>query len=188
MSIAILHEGKKIDREFYNLFIDNLKLDKTLIKYYGFSSKNNFLNKNYKEYEDLLLEIKSERIDKILFIVDADYEKNDIKYGGFDNTLSKIIDIRKELNIYKISDMYITCDPVSNEGYLESLILSSIPDEQKNCIEEFLNCNDFKFKENHKAILNQIYKNAYPKAPYDFKHQNFDILKQKLQKLFKETN
>ncbi len=88
------------------------------------------------------------------------------------------------MSIESISDIYVTCDPNTKEGYLESLILSSIPVEQKDCIEKFLKCNDFKSKENHKAILNQIYNIAYPKAPYDFSHSNFDELKQKLQNLY----
>jgi len=73
-------------------------------------------------------------------------------------------------------------------GYFNSngLILSTIPLKQKECIETFLECSDFKSKENHKAILNQIYKIAYPKSPFDFSHKNFNELKQKLKNLFKE--
>ncbi|MDO8261063.1 MAG: hypothetical protein Q7T50_06245, partial [Candidatus Magasanikbacteria bacterium] len=89
-----------------------------------------------------------------------------------------------ELSLSGLSDIYVTCNPNTKDGYLESLILSSIPKKQKECIETFLNCSEFKSKDNHKSILNQIYKIAYPNAPYDFSHKNFDELKQKLQNLF----
>ncbi len=188
MNLAIIHEGnnkKTNDNELIKLLIERLELDKTRVEFFGFNTKSNFFKNDYKGYKDLLERIEEELISKILFVVDADYKKNDSIYGGFDNTLKKMIDIRKKLNIYEISDLYITCDFDIKEGYLESLILSSIPTTQKKCIETFLNCSEFKSKENDKAILNQIYKNAYPHAPYNFEHPNFDILKQKLKTLFK---
>ncbi len=82
-------------------------------------------------------------------------------------------------------EIYIVCDPATEEGYLESLILSTIPDEHKECINSFLNCSNFSSKENHKAILNQIYKMGYPNVPYNFSHPNFDNLKNKLKALLK---
>jgi len=54
---------------------------------------------------------------------------------------------------------------------------------QKDCIQAFLDCSEFKSKENHKTILNDIYKLAYPKAPFNFQHRHFDELKQKLAQL-----
>ncbi len=78
------------------------------------------------------------------------------------------------------------CDPMKKIGYLESLILSTISPEQRACIESFLACSQFESKENHKAILNQIYNMAYPNAPYDFAHSHFDELKTKLRELFEQ--
>jgi len=92
--------------------------------------------------------------------------------------------IIKQLAFEDISQTYITCDPISKAGYLESFILSTIPEEQRNCIEHFLECSQFKSKENHKAILNKIYNIAYPNAPYDFEHCHFNSLKEKLLHLF----
>ncbi len=188
--VAILHEGnakKTADNELLRLLIQSLNLDESEVNFFGFGGKSNFFKVDFISYKELLSEIKEENISKVLFVVDADYEKNDGIYGGCQNTqkeLNKIIDL---LGIKDISDIYITCDPQTQDGYLESLILSSIPTEQKECIETFLNCSDFQSKENHKAILNQIYKNAYPQAPYNFEHPNFNALKTKLQNLFKET-
>ena len=188
--IAILHEGnaqKTADNKLVKLLIEDLSLDENKVRFFGMGTKSSFFKKDIDAYRELLADIEEEIISKVLFIVDADYQKNDSKYGGFDNTLKEMIDIRQKLNIYEISDLYITCDFDMKEGYLESLILSSIPIEQKECIETFLDCNEFKSKENDKAILNQIYNNAYPNAPYDFSSEKFDILKEKLQKLFEEV-
>lgn len=188
--IAILHEGnaqKTADNKLIKLLIEDLNLDETKVRFFGLGSKSNFFKKEIDAYKELLIDIQEEIISKVLFIVDADYEKNDKSYGGFENTLTEIIHIRKELNIYDISDLYITCDFDTKEGYLESLILSSISQTQKQCIETFLECSEFKSKENDKAILNVIYNNAYPNAPYDFSSEKFDVLKQKLKKLFEGT-
>jgi len=189
--IAILHEGnaqKTADNKLIKLLIEDLALDEKKVRFFGLGSKSNFFKKDIDAYRELLIDIQEEIISKLLFVVDADYEENDNKYGGFENTLKEIIAVRKELSIYEISDLYITCDFDSKEGYLESLILSSIPEEQKECIETFLECSEFKSKENDKAILNVIYNNAYPNAPYDFSSEKFDILKQKLKNLFEGTN
>lgn len=187
--IAILHEGnaqKTADNKLIKLLIEDLKLDEKKVRFFGLGSKSNFFKKDIDAYRELLIDIEEETISKVLFIVDADYEKNDKNYGGFENTLKEMIAIREELKIYQLSDLYITCDFDTKEGYLESLILSSIPQRQKECIETFLDCSEFKSKENDKAILNQIYNNAYPNAPYDFTSDKFEILKQKLKNLFKE--
>jgi hypothetical protein len=187
--IAILHEGnakKTSDNKLLKLLIENLSLDEKKVRFFGLGSKSNFFNKDFDAYKELITDIKEEIISKVLFVVDADYKINDSTYGGFDNTSREIIDIRNTLKIYEISDLYITCDFDTKDGYLESLILSSVPPKQKECIEDFLECSEFKSKENDKAILNQIYNNAYPNAPYDFSSEKFDILKQKLKNLFKE--
>ena len=186
--IAILHEGKSIDPSFFKLLLDDLGLDESIVRFYSMGSKSNFFKKEHINYKDITIAIKD--IDKILFILDSDYLANDRVHGGFENTLKEIELIQQELSLIDKSDTFITYDPSSaiKEGYLESLILSTIPKEQKECIETFLDCSDFKSKGHHKSILNEIYKKAYPKAPYDFSHSNFDDLKQKLKNLFEENN
>lgn len=186
---AILHEGnakKTADNKLLKLLIEDLGLDETSFSFYGLGTKSNFFKEDNPQYKVLLSEIKEETISKVLFIVDADYEKNDKIFGGFENTEKELENIIEKLDIKVIADIYITRDPSTNDGYLESLILSSIPKEQKECIENFLDCSEFKSKENHKAILNQIYDSAYPKAPYNFSHKNFEELKQKFTNLFKD--
>ena len=190
VKVAILHEGnakKTHDNELIKLLIEELKFSLDKVKFVGIGTKSNFFKEDNDNYKELLLDVKRKAIKKVLFVVDADYEENDITYGGYENTEKKLNTIRKSLSIEGISDIYITCDPSDRCGYLESLILSSIPEKQKECIETFLECSEFKSKENHKSILNQIYKTAYPNAPFDFSHKNFDELKTKLKNLFEES-
>jgi len=189
VKVAILHEGnskKTNDNQLLKLLIESLNLDVRRVKFIGMGTKSNFFKSSNLDYIEIIEDIQREAIDKILFVVDADYENNDSIYGGFKNTKIELEKIIKELGLENYSDIYITCDPMVQCGYLESLILSTIPQKQKECIENFLECSDFKSKENHKAILNQIYKTAYPNAPFDFTHQNFNKLKTKLKNLFEE--
>ncbi len=190
VKVAILHEGnskKTADNELLKLLIAELNLNIEEVEFFGFGTKSNFFKLDNRKYRRLKMQIEENVLSKILFVVDADYKENDSKYGGYQNTQVELEKIIIELNLEEKSDIYITCDPIAQCGYLESLILSTIPKEQKECIETFLKCSDFKSKENHKAILNQIYKTAYPKAPFDFSHANFNELKQKLKNLFKEN-
>lgn len=174
--VAILHEGKSIDKSFFQLLLDDLKLNASQVNFYGMGTKSNFFNREFAHYQDLSLEIERENIDKVLFIIDAD--------ESFEQTETKLLTIMDELQITAISHYYIACDPNTKKGYLESLILSSLSEEQKTCINDFLTCSDFKSKTHDKSIFNIIYKNAYPNAPFDFSHANFAPLKEKLINLF----
>jgi len=181
---AILHEGKN-DYEFLKLLISELGLDSRKVKFFNAGNKSNFFKLDNPNYKLLQIDIDREEIDKILFVVDADYAKNDEKYGGYTNTENELKRIITELKFTNYSDIYIVCDPTTKDGYLESFILSTIPEEHKNCIKDFLSCSEFESKAHHKSIFNQIYKIAYPKKPFDFSHKNFDELKLKLKNLFK---
>ena len=168
VKVAIFHEGnskKTHDNELIKLLIEKLDLNINEFKFFGMGSKGNFFKINYKNYKELMLDIELRNVSKVLFVVDADYEENDTIYGGYTNTKQKLEKVIEDLGIKDISDIYIMCEPTFKCGYLESFILSTIPQKQKECIETFLYCSEFKSKENHKAILNQIYKIAYPNAP-----------------------
>lgn len=184
VKVAIVCEGKG-DREFFEKFAIHLGFDVTkLFSFYIFGGKSFVLDVTHKKYKDLKDEIDSDQIDKILFVVDSDSEKSDPKHNGYENTQIALDSIIEHLGFTAISHTYIMCDPMTRKGYLESLILSTIPEKQRNCIACFLACSEFKSKEHHKAILNDIYKLAYPNAPYDFEHTHFDELKTKLKNLF----
>jgi len=190
MKVAILHEGnskKTNDNELLKLLISELNLNIEQVAFFGFGAKSNFFKVDNREYKILLQKMEEKTISKVLFVIDADYIANDSIYGGYNNTKTELEKIIKELALEDYSDSYITCDPTEQCGYLESLILSTIPQKEKECIETFLECSEFKSKENHKVILNQIYKTAYPNAPFDFSHENFNELKTKLKNLFKEN-
>lgn len=190
VKVAIAHEGKtdkSLDNSLLKLLIKDLNLQEEKVEFFGFGAKSNFFKQDNDKYKRLKLQIDEEEISKILFVIDADFEKKDTVYGGYENTTNKLKEVLLALNIEEeISDIYVTCNPQTKDGYLESLILSTISKEQKECIESFLECSEFESKENHKAILNSIYNIAYPNAPYDFEHENFDELKQKLKNLLQE--
>lgn len=184
---AIFCEGKN-DREFLEALIKHLGFDPGKVaSFYILKSKSNFFKHDNRNYQDVRMEINGGAIGKLLFVADADYPENDSQYGGFENTRNALADIIKKLNFEPISNIYVMSDPNSNTGYLESFILSTIPERQRNCIERFLECSQFKDKENHKAILNQIYNIAYPNAPYDFGHPHFGVLIAELKKLWPNT-
>jgi hypothetical protein len=183
VNIAIVCEGKD-DKAFFEILISHLGFDIARVNFYIFGGKGDLLKADDNKYKDLKLEVDSGQIDKVLFVADADNVENDATYGGIVNTQVALDSVIQQLQLSPISQSYIMCDPETGIGYLESLILSTIPDKQRSCIEHFLECSQFKSKENHKAILNHIHKIAYPNTPYDFKHTHFDTLKEKLINLF----
>ncbi len=186
VKVAILHEGhakKATDNWLLKNLISELKLDLTVFQFYGVDTKSNFFKPEAWFYSQLQELIQDGQINKLLFVIDADYSKNDQIHGGYDNTLQSWQKVIKTVGFKEISDLYITCDPRTQDGYLESLLLSTLDEEKVKCIQAFLDCSHFKSKDNHKSILNQIYKTAYPNAPFDLKHPHFDELKQKLRDL-----
>ena len=173
----IICEGKN-DKEFLKLLIEYLNITNVDIMVFG--NKSNIFKS--EKYSTILEEIGT-IYKNLLVIFDSDFIEDNNIYGGYENSEREIRKLFVELNIEKIADFYIVCDPISKNGYLESLILSTIPQSEKNCITNFLKCSKFKDKEQDKAILNRIYKLGYPESPYDFAHKHFDTLKNKLQKL-----
>lgn len=183
VKVSIFHEGNS-DYKLLQLLIEHLQFNLSYVQFVKMGSKSNFFDTDNTNYKELLLNRSNESIARVLFVLDADDEENDRKYGGFENTLEQLNATLTNLELDPCYDIYVTCDPNTKCGYLESLILSTISDEQKTCINNFLDCSEFSSKENHKAILNQIYNLGYPNAPFDFSHDNFDELKAKLQHLF----
>jgi hypothetical protein len=186
VKVAILHEGhakKSEDNWLIKSLMSELGLSEYHFQFYGVGSKSNFYKPEMWFYAELQELVKDGQISKLFFVIDADYAKSDKQYGGYDNTLQSWQQLTATLGFEQISRLYITCDPRTRDGYLESLLFSTLDDEKVACIQTFLDCSDFKSKENHKAILNQIYRIAYPNAPFDLKHPYFDELKTKLREL-----
>lgn len=186
--VAILHEGssndKTADKKLIKSLINKLGLPERLIDFYAFGSKNEFFKITNPNYLELKRNVTSEEIDKILFIVDADHEKDDAKYKGYENTKNELKKIIGELGFQDIARFYIVCDPDTKTGYLESLILASLPPEKRSCIERFVECSQINPKQIHKTIINHLYTIAYPDPPYNFDHAYFDGLKAELTNLF----
>ena len=172
----IICEGKN-DRDFLKRLLEHLKIANIEIQI--FNNKSSIFKR--EKYENISQELGT-IYKNLLIVFDSDFEKDNDKYGGFENSKREIETLISDLNLEN-ADYYIVCDPETKNGYLESLILSTIPEDKKECIENFLYCSNFKDKEKDKAIWNQIYKLGYPNSPYDFAHKNFDDLKNKLEKL-----
>jgi len=177
---AIICEGKT-DQAFLKTLLKHCGILSEQIDFYMMDNKSNFFKPENKKYRELLPKIQADQVERVLFVIDADCFEKDKKYGGVENTQRELNLIIQKLDITSISKVFINGDPKTKIGYLESLILATIPAEQRVCIEEFLNCSQFQSKENHKAIVNQIYNIAYPNAPYNFEHCYFEALKKKLQ-------
>lgn len=187
--VAILHEGssndKTADKKLIKSLVNKLGLPERSIDFYAFGSKNEFFKITNLNYLELKRNVASEEIDKILFIVDADHEKDDAKYKGYQNTENELNNIINELGFQDIARFYIVCDPDTKTGYLESLILASLPEEKRKCIECFVECSEMNPRHIHKRIINDLYMIAYPDPPYNFDHAYFDELKAELTKLFR---
>jgi hypothetical protein len=183
---AIFCEGKS-DRDFLEALIKHLGFNSKEVSFYVLRSKSDFFKHNDRRYRDVRMEIDGGTIDKLLFMIDADYAEKDVRYGGCENTKNALENVIKTLGFEAISSVYIMCDPDSKTGYLESLILSTLPEAQRGCIARFLECSQFKDKEDHKAIINQIYNTAYPDRPYNFGHPHFGVLIAELKKLWPNT-
>ena len=68
------------------------------------------------------------------------------------------------------------------------MLLSTVDDNLKICYDEFLDCIDFKEKNQHKYIMEQLHKITQPNKPYNFNDQYFNELKEKLKQLFQFDN
>jgi hypothetical protein len=163
-----------------------VNFDISLIQFYPMGTKSNFFKLDCTEYKILKQRVSRNQVKKILFVADADYKKDNEKTGGLKNTESALNEVICELGFQDICQIYVPRDS-DEEGYLESLVLSSLPQNKKDCIERFVKCSQINPKKIHKTILYRIYKVAYPDPPYNFAHRNFDELKTKLTQLFIES-
>jgi len=179
--VAILFEGKT-DVAFFDTLVRQYQLDKDKVIYKNFEGKDNLFNITHRHYNELEESIKEERISKILIIADADNPKDPNQNRGFDATELKLKETINSLDFNIPIDYYIMCDS-NKEGYLESFLLSVLDKTQIECIDKFKECFDYELSD--KWVYNSFYK--HNKHPFDFNHENFNEVKQKLQTLFKGT-
>jgi hypothetical protein len=172
--VRIVCEGKS-DKSFLTLFLNHLKIPFTDSNFIPMGSKTHLLNKKHTKYQKTLINhIEVGKVSKLLFILDADKD--------FGATKADVEKLQENLNIINISDYLIMCDSKTKQGYLESLILETLPDEHKKCINSFLDCSGA--KRNAKHIVKSMYEQYYPDKGYNFEHENFKPLKDKLKQLF----
>jgi len=176
--VIIAFEGKS-DGEFFDSLLETYHLEKNQVSYYDFEGKDNLFNISHEYYNEIEKDIA--KIDKILLVVDADNEKDLNPHRGFKASKMKLIETIDNLNFDVEMDYYIMCD-TNKEGNLESFLLSILDDEQKKCIDSFRDCYHYELSD--KWAYNMFYKQK--QHPFDFKHKNFNILKEKLQNLLKE--
>ena len=124
--------------------------------------------------------------DKILFVLDSDFEKNDAKNGGYNNTENSIKEMIKKLGFEGVADYYISCDPITKNGNLEHLILSTMDATKKACVETFIKCVEGKEAHENKKIVLTGYQTIFKEAPYNFDHEHFEELKIKINELVGE--
>jgi len=179
--VRIFCEGND-DKTFLRLLLNDLKKDNEIIGFENFDSFIKVMGGKSK-----LLELESykttnkrvgKNIQKVLFVFDCDFEEDDNLSGGLDNSIKAIEELIDNLD-WKIEVSYY----IFNKN-LDYFIIDTLDKK-----DDFLGCEEcFKLKELNKnrKILTCIYKSLYPKAPFDFSHENFNELKQKLKTLFKE--
>lgn len=189
-SIVILHEGNEKnthDNQLIRLLMQSLKLNVDTVSFFGMGTKSNFFKpENYPEF--LKEGVNAGTIEKVLFVVDSDCFENDNKYGGYENTEKELKNIITELGFQNVSSIHIMYDPTTKTktGYLESFLLSTIPEDRMKCIDTFLKCSGFIAKSGDKSTYQRVYESiAYPFHPYRFDHSHFDELKTTLEALFK---
>ncbi len=184
--VAIFCEGKT-DIEFLMKMIKSLRLKQQDVLPQIMGNKENFFKVDIINYETVKKYIRINQIGKLLFILDADNAEDNHAIGGYKNTENKIDKIRTDLGWKNISQVYIMHDPNNpeKEGNLESLLLSTIDEKRRECIESFLDCSKIMSKEDHKNVVNKIYNMLYPDEPHNFNHPNFKTLRDTLKELFK---
>lgn len=177
--VAILFEGIS-DENFFNSILDVYDLAKNEVMFLNFKGKDNIFNISHNYYNDLETDIDAGKITKAIIVVDADNEKDCNPNRGFEASKTKLIETITNLSFSIPVDYYIMCDE-KKEGNLESFLLSVLENEQKECISKFRTC--YKYELSDKWAYNTFYKQK--REPFNFQHPNFDLLKAKLQNLFK---
>jgi hypothetical protein len=174
--VKIIVEGND-DKNFFTSFLNHLDIkDPSIIQMGG---KSALLDSNNKHYKTLGEQIRTQKIKKILFIFDCDFENDDNTCGGMEKSHECFETLKQTLNWQIPTDVYIF------ERNLDYFLIETIRD--KACYEYFDNlvtCLEVEsVKPNKKPIAN-LYRDLYPYPKFDFNHPNFDDLKSKLINLF----
>ena len=179
--VRIFCEGSD-DKTFLRLLLNDLKKDKEIIGFENFDSIIKIMGGKSKLLDKESYKLTNRRVEKdiqkVLFVFDCDFSEDDSSCGGFKNSIKAIEDLISSLD-WKIEVNYY----IFNKN-LDYFIIDTLDKK-----DDFLGCEecfDLKKLNKNRKILTCIYKSLYPKKPFDFSHENFNELKQKLKNLFKE--
>jgi hypothetical protein len=158
-----------------------LTLNMTKIDIKKMSGKSNFFKE--ESYEIYKQQIEAGMYHKVLFIVDSDDIEGDAQYSGFQNTENKLKEMINKLGIEHLATINIVCDPITTNGNLEHLLLSTIEETKKNCLTTLLSCITGMEVHSSKKILLSSYEVIFKESPYNFNHHHFNKLTAELKKL-----
>ena len=188
MSLRIFVEGDD-DKKFIVKLLKDLKKNKEIIvedtinfdNYIEImGGKTKLLDDTHKKYKKVRDKIGFEIL-QALFIFDCDFEINDKNCNGMEKSQECYKKLVKKLDWSIETDVYIF------NRNLDYFLVETI--NTKECYQHFddlITCLDVeKVKPNKKPIAN-LYRDLYPYPQFEFKDSKFNILKDKLQNLFKE--
>lgn len=188
--MVIVVEGKD-DKNFVVTLLNDLKRNKEIIVQDNVNfddyieimgGKKKLLDSNTPKYQKLNMKIENNDIEKVLFIFDCDFEKDDKNCNGMDESEECFKSLKRDLAWNIPIDVHIF------NRNLDYFLVETI--NTKDCYEYFdklVNCLDVeKVKPNKKPIAN-LYRDLYPYPQFDFKDDRFNPLKQKLKNLFEGT-
>ena len=179
----ILCEGGN-DVGFLNKFCKYLNLDMQTIIIQKISTEENGSGKSafFKEetYTTIKQKVSLGQYNKILFIVDADFKSNDAVYGGIENTKKSLRSIIETLKFTNNAKYCVMCDSEKGTGNLEHLILSTIEETKKECINTLLKCINEMDTHSDKKIVLSSYESIFKESSYNLEHENFTELKESL--------
>ena len=182
--VLIICEGGD-DVGLLNRYIkEYLEYAKTTFQIEPMCSKSFLLDAGHSSYSKIKAQVETRQYSKVLFVFDSDFAQNDAQSGGYINSEIKIRSLIQQLGFKGIADYYICCDPITKNGNLEHLLLSSVEQDKRSCIENFIDCIQGMNAESNKKIIFAAYQTIFKEAPYNFDHPNFDELKQKIAWLF----
>lgn len=136
---------------------------------------------NYVRIKSLL---ETGQYSRALFILDSDFEEHDAHSGGYENSEEKVKVLICDLGLADVASYFICCDPATTNGNLEHLLLAAAEPSKRECIEKFIDCINGKDSLNNKKIVYSAYATIFKGPPYDFSHQVFNKLKEKIEWLF----
>ncbi len=131
---------------------------------------------NYSDITPII----EKKITKTLFVFDCDFEKDNKKCNGVENSENCFNNLKQELN------WNIPIDHYTFNRNLDYFISETI--EKEHCLLEIEECLELNSLKPNRKPLALLYSIMYPASPYNLDHQNFDVIKQKLINLFRENN